>query len=296
MLIKRSIVLARGGAGGKRELAAAEIARNGRAITVGIKKNGVVGITDGKAAVFSPLKDGKAEFIFDGDPLGIGVFENGALAFYGETGRGASFKRALIDRYSKFTNEKDAEYDDYAIAETDYFKENNAIMRDIGHILKNKEVGDNDWARVFKAGENASAKAADRKTATGEKVIYNENKGGAGANAGGEREGEGYYGEIKNVLSELFYKFPHEKDLEKAVTGGTFVKIIYSENKYYVVGETKENGKPEYVIFGVPSPEDKKQPKEFNGAAYFVPCGAPAGGYYLLYRDAFSGEVLSAKN
>ncbi|MBP5308750.1 MAG: hypothetical protein J6Z34_06415 [Clostridia bacterium] len=295
VVIKKSVVLVKNAAGEKRELAVAEIRKNSRGITVSVKRGDAAGIVYDGGAQTAPLSGGTAEFFFNGDNFGVGIFENGELTFYGESGTVSDGKTRLLEECGKNSVSAYGIYDDYAIAESDYFEENSRITREKGRFSKTiKEENDNDGTRVFKESENASAAAGAFKAKEKGGDIFDENEGGGRGGESGKEEG--YYGRIKDALSKLLDTFPREKELEKAVDGGSFVKIRYSDTKYYVVGTTEFNGAPEYVIFGVPAPQDGKQPKEFNGAAYFVPCKIPEGGYFLFYRDAFTGEVLSASN
>ena len=104
-----------------------------------------------------------------------------------------------------------------------------------------------------------------------------------------------FYDQVKDELEDLFLRFPTEESLEKCFNDSRFVKIQYSENKYYVVGTIKENGKEKYVCYGVPAKYSKTAPKELAGYCSFIPKSifSPFGeGYWLMFQDALSGKCV----
>ena len=104
-----------------------------------------------------------------------------------------------------------------------------------------------------------------------------------------------FFDQVKTELEDLFLRFPSEDSLEKCFNDSRWVKIQYSENKYYVVGLIKENGKEKYVCYGVPANYSKNPPKELAGYCSFIPKSifAPFGeGYWIMFQDANNGTCV----
>ncbi|MBE5756940.1 MAG: hypothetical protein E7342_03975 [Clostridiales bacterium] len=104
-----------------------------------------------------------------------------------------------------------------------------------------------------------------------------------------------YYDKVKDELNELFNKYPEEERLKKAVDGGKFIKIYYSEEKYYTVGLIKEFDKPKYICYGVPARYSVTPPKELEGYCSFLPLSLlnlKGDGFWMIYQDAITGECV----
>ena len=104
-----------------------------------------------------------------------------------------------------------------------------------------------------------------------------------------------FFDQVKNELEDLFLRFPTEESLEKCFNDSRWARINYSENKYYVVGLIKENGKEKYVCYGVPAVYSKTPPKELAGYCSFIPksiFNAFGEGYWIMFQDAVSGKCV----
>lgn len=104
-----------------------------------------------------------------------------------------------------------------------------------------------------------------------------------------------YYLTVKDELDGIFAKFPAETTLEKAFDGSRFAKVYYSDDKFYVVGLIKEDGKEKYICYGVPSEYRETPPKELAGYCSFVPLSIfdlKGDGYFMMFQDAITGKCI----
>ena len=281
MFIKKNVVLS-GDRKGKNPLLAAEVIRKGGGICVKIKRGGTIGATDGVVSAFGEAENGECFLPADlKNDFCLGVFEGGKMEFFGGEGDFIHFKNMLAEEYEKRdSREKKGTYegyDDFAIAEENYYE---------------KEGKENERKTfVYEKAEGARREAADDEEEKNRSSRPDETEGGDREDLPDDRET--YYGRIEPALRSVFTKFPRVPELERALRGSSFVKIIYAEDKYYVVGLTRDKGKPEYVVFGIPAEGRKAPPPEIDKYAYFVPCGKD--GFFLVYRDATYGDIIPPK-
>lgn len=104
-----------------------------------------------------------------------------------------------------------------------------------------------------------------------------------------------YFLTVKSQLENLLLKFDKEENLERLIFNSKFVKINYSESKYYVVGVIYENDVEKYICYGVPSTYSEVPPKELDGFCSFIPSSVfnvKGEGYFMMFQDAVSGECV----
>lgn len=104
-----------------------------------------------------------------------------------------------------------------------------------------------------------------------------------------------YYLTVQNELEDLLAKFPEEPCLKRNVPDSRWVKIHYSETKYYVVGIVKENCLEKYICYGVPGKYSPEPPPTLKGFCSFVPCSIfdlTGDGYWMMFQDAITGECI----
>lgn len=105
---------------------------------------------------------------------------------------------------------------------------------------------------------------------------------------------EPYFLKVKDELTAIFNKFPHEERLERNYYKSQFAKIPYSENKFYIVGVMYQAGIEKYICYGVPANKNNP-PKELEGYASFIPLSVfnlNGDGYYMMFQDALTGECI----
>lgn len=108
-----------------------------------------------------------------------------------------------------------------------------------------------------------------------------------------------YYNQVKEELKVLFEKFPQENALLGIFPNGKWVKIFYSEDKYYVVGLITECDKPKYICYGIPHPYSEQPPKELEGVSTFIPLSLfdlRGDGYWMMFQDAVTGKCVKMKS
>lgn len=234
--------------------------------------------------------------------------------YYGFCGTPPLSRHLVKNKHNEFkTVEINKAYDDEALSTENYFEYNDAkeatfvpIMREKGHFFKNNEQNSNQQSTIypqcvkieeetrnvkndafFKICDRTENKKEDCKKEEKSCPTNVQNDDGIGANP----TCECFYKKIENDLHSLFCRFPKEEHLEAVIPNSTFVKIDYDKDKFYVTGVTTYRGEAEYIVFGVYAKEGN-EPKELKNFGYFAPCFKNGDGYYLIYQDALTGEIL----
>ncbi len=104
-----------------------------------------------------------------------------------------------------------------------------------------------------------------------------------------------YFLTVRPHLLELLNKFDKEDNLERLIANSRFVKINYSQDKFYVVGVVYENELEKYICYGVPSAYSETPPKELDGFCSFIPqsiFSLKGDGYFMMFQDAVTGECV----
>ncbi len=102
-----------------------------------------------------------------------------------------------------------------------------------------------------------------------------------------------YHLAVRKELDSLFSSFPEEESLKGFFPSGKFVRISYSEKKYYVVGIISENGQPKHICYGVPSSFSPHPPSELKEHATFIPLSlfnVSGDGFWMIFQSAISGK------
>lgn len=180
-----------------------------------------------------------------------------------------------------------AAYDDEAITEVNYYEsayESGAAVREAEAQEKKRRSGgeDEEDSRAVQS-EKESRIAETAAVGSGEKEPL------SGGLAGGD-----FYSRMEGDIKRIFANYPSEPALENAMEGSRFARITYGENKFYVFGVLKVEGKPRYICYGVPAKSDKTPPPSLKDCASFVP--TESGGYWLTYQDASTGVSVVINN
>lgn len=174
-------------------------------------------------------------------------------------------------------------YNDEAVATANYFEQDEEINQKLSYI---KELSDEYFRSKNNDGDSLRAQETNESPKDPD-PSKNE--------ADYKRSEKPYYLKVKRELDGIFNKYPAETTLEKAFEGSRFAKVFYAENKFYVVGLVKENGKEKYICYGVPSPYRDTPPKELAGFCSFVPLSVfdlKGNGYFMMFQDATSGKCV----
>ncbi len=104
-----------------------------------------------------------------------------------------------------------------------------------------------------------------------------------------------YYDKVNGELTALFEKFPEERALLSLFPTSKWVKVYYSEGKYYTVGVINDLGKPKYICYGIPHEYSENPPQELSGISTFIPLSIfnlRGAGYWMMFQDAITGECV----
>lgn len=182
-------------------------------------------------------------------------------------------------------------YEDEAIAEVNYF----------------------EFAETYEGGgivcENPQEEEIGRKTVQNEETAGSFKKGKSGVTPDISR-GEAcfaannplasgdFYSRMKNEIEGILNAYPREENLERLIEGSSFVKISYGDGLYYVFGVIRDEGKPRYICYGVPTQTNDAPPESMAGMATFLPAYLYGGkeGYWVMYQDAGTGASLKIDN
>lgn len=98
-----------------------------------------------------------------------------------------------------------------------------------------------------------------------------------------------FYEKNDGKVKKLFSSYERCKEIEEVIPGSRFVKIMYDEKRYYVVGLVDD-----YICYGVPC-DSERLPEAFSGYATYI--GVSGGrGYYMLYQDGVTGKTVCKKS
>ena len=179
-------------------------------------------------------------------------------------------------------------YDDEAVATENYYSLNDEICDKICLI---KEC-DNAFLRNKDGVFNEQCQAQTEKSQTTTNCIQDETSDNSSKNC---KNRECYFNTVKNELEKLFLRFSPEPNLCALFADSKFVKVNYSNNKYYAVGLIKENGKEKYICYGVPAKFSTTPPETLKDCACFIPISVfdlKGDGYWMMFQDANTGACI----
>ena len=99
---------------------------------------------------------------------------------------------------------------------------------------------------------------------------------------------------MEGDIKKIFATYPSEPALENAMEGSKFARISYGDNKFYVFGVLKVEGKPRYICYGVPAKNGETPPPSLKDCASYI--STESGGYWLTYQDAATGVSVVINN
>ena len=199
-------------------------------------------------------------------------------------------KSDFLEAYTPVSEQLNAknEYNDEAVATENYF----LLEEDFKDKLKIFEVIDNENARTKNDMPFNPSQKEEKEIKDGNFHLPNET---SFSECEEFSESHPYYETARQELEEVLLKFPTEEALERNLPESRFVKINYSQDKYYVVGVIKENGREKYVCYGIPAKYSLEPPKELKGFCSFIPLSIfdlNGDGYWMMFQDAISGECV----
>ena len=195
-------------------------------------------------------------------------------------------KEEMVKRENIRPPKGGAAYDDEAIAEVNYYDDTfkgGAAVRAAETQEKERSAGgenETDTRAVESEKESSVSEAAAARTG---------NERQNGGLAGGD-----FYGRMEGDIRRIFATYPAEPALERAMDGSKFVKIAYGDNRFYVFGVLKVEGKPRYICYGVPAGGGDVPPPSLKSCASNVE--TENGGYWMTYQDASTGISVVINN
>ena len=223
----------------------------------------------------------------------IAIFDCNELICFGEYGKSfydlngiTNYAKKKFNKTEKEQNftaenstidkiERETEYDDERIATENYYQVND----------EPKNI------RIEDASINETIKKA-------EKIEKNEAEFWEHEKNSRTVEGCDFYEKIKVKLDEIFNKFEECNDLAETLPNGKFIKIRYDENDFYYVGKVYENNTLKYLCYGVMGYQTD-MPSEILQNFNFIPISnyeLSGKGFYLLFQDAKTGEIIKKQD
>ena len=180
-----------------------------------------------------------------------------------------------------------AAYDDEAIAEVNYYE--NTFKG--GAAVRTAETQEAERLAGGENEENSRAVESEKESRIAEAVAA---AAGSGENVKSGLAGGDFYSRMEGDIRRIFATYPPEHALERAMDGSKFVKIAYGDNRYYVFGVLKVEGKPRYICYGVPALNGEVPPPSLKSCASYVE--TDNGGYWMTYQDAGTGVSVQILN
>ncbi len=114
-------------------------------------------------------------------------------------------------------------------------------------------------------------------------------------NVNGDCYCQNYYDNVREKLDKLIDSYEKDFTLCSLIPESNFVKINYDNNRFYSVGTVKERGAVKYVCYAVMG-SYLNAPKQIISFCDFLPLSpfnALGEGYYVIFQNAQTGEIVS---
>lgn len=254
----------------------------------------VLGITDGLNTVtFEGLSyEGEGDFNLTSGFAFLVCFSHNTVAPIASAACG-QMACALPDLKEEMTKRENirppkggAAYDDEAITEVNYYE--SAFQS--GAAVREAETQEKDGRSGGEDEKNTRAVKSEKKRRVSEAAAVKED----GEQLAGGLAGGDFYTRMEGDIKRIFASYPAETELENVMEGSKFARISYGENKFYVFGVLRVEGKPRYICYGVPANNGDNPPPSLKDCASYVP--TDSGGYWMTYQDASTGVSVQILN
>lgn len=170
-------------------------------------------------------------------------------------------------------------YDDEAVSEENYYAEGEHATGDTAADTQNENA--------FAAGETPPA---DGRAAADDGAPEDVRRPFRIA------EGQTYFLKIKEELEELFAAGERTDALQAALPGSEWVRVADAGG--CLVGVVYEDALVKYIAYALPAGAEQTPPAELEGACFLPedPLSPEKGGYFVLFQDAGTGEVVRVKS
>lgn len=254
----------------------------------------VLGVTDGLNTVtFEGLSyEGEGDFNLSSGFAFLVCFSHNTVAPIASAACG-QMACALPDLKEEMTKRENirppkggAAYDDEAITEVNYYES----AYESGTAVRETQTQEADGCAGGEDEKNTRFVQSEKESRVSETAAVNGDKEPlAGGLAGGD-----FYTRMEGDIKRIFASYPTETELENVMEGSRFARISYGENKFYVFGVLRVEGKPRYICYGVPAKNGDTPPPSLKDCASFIP--TESGGYWMTYQDASTGVSVVINN
>ena len=104
----------------------------------------------------------------------------------------------------------------------------------------------------------------------------------------------GFFERMRREIEGLLKSYPAEESLNAIIPESEWVKISYRDSGYYVFGIIRDDDRPAYICYGVPSTAKNSPPESMENLATFLPVDGERG-YWIMYQDADTGASIKMK-
>lgn len=105
--------------------------------------------------------------------------------------------------------------------------------------------------------------------------------------------GDPFYTQVRTQLDEIMRSYPEDAELQALVTDSRWVRVPVADDDYYVVGVVSPLDRPRVICYGVPDADGKHPPECSNACRQWMELEKGGRGYWMMYQDADSGEILT---
>ncbi len=184
---------------------------------------------------------------------------------------------------------KEQVYNDEAVATENYFEIDDELKDKLNLVKENEKLSNAD-------GKTANTCQEEEKTSKSRTDFLSNEENLFSGEIQKPADNRPFYLTAEKELKTLFEKFPPYDNLKCYFPDSKWVKISYDNDRYYIVGVIKEEGKEKYICYGVPENYSPEPPKELKGYCTFIPLSIfdmQGAGFWMMFQDAISGECIT---
>ena len=190
--------------------------------------------------------------------------------------------------------EADGRYDDELIAAENYYAFADADLSSLrirpsaGMAPANAEAGEGGNGPSFPPNTESGTGEGGEGEQAAERAFSEPKKPPA-------KQPPRYYAKVQGDLRALFEQYPPEEELAACIPYSRWAKIAFARGKHYAVGVISDEGRPQYICYGVPAERLSEPPKALRGFCSFLPLSVfdlHGKGYWMMFQDADTGECI----
>jgi len=194
------------------------------------------------------------------------------------------------DLEQKIDHQPTQAYDDEAVATENYFELEESLNARLSALK--------EWNNADLRLENGDTTCANKEEKEEKPSDACQVQDETNANQRQEDSKRPFYLSVQTELNALFARFSLDERLNGLFPDSRWVKIPYSKDKYYIVGEIREKGQSKYICYGVPATYSPNPPKELKGYCSFIPLSIfdmHGEGFWMMFQSSLTGECVTGK-